>query len=98
MVQLHNILVGTSGPDKGKLNITWTARDKNLARDPIKLSYAEQLAGPWTAIAEKLPNTGRYIWTMPDGVPFQFHLKVEANDLAGNVGESVTDSLVKVDL
>jgi hypothetical protein len=98
VVHLHNILVGTNGPDKGKLNITWTARDDNMARDPIKLSYAEQLAGPWTTVKEKLPNTGQYIWQMPDGVPFQFHLKVEATDLAGNVGEAVTDSLIKVDL
>lgn len=97
IVQLHNVLVGT-GPDKGKLNVTWTARDKNLARDPITVSYAEQLAGPWTPVAEKLPNTGRYIWAMPERVPYQFHLKVEAADLAGNVGEALTDSLIKVDL
>ncbi len=98
VVQLHNILVGTSGPDKGKLNITWTARDDNMARDPIKLSYAEQLAGPWTTIKEKVANTGQYIWPMPEGIPFQFHLKVEASDLAGNIGEAMTDSLIKVDL
>jgi hypothetical protein len=97
VVQLHNVLVGT-GPDKGKLNVTWSARDKNLGREPITLSYAEQLAGPWTPIAEKAANTGRHIWTMPERVPYQFHLKVEAVDLAGNIGEAVTDSLIKVDL
>jgi hypothetical protein len=96
-VQLHNVLVGT-GPEKGKLNITWTARDQNMARDPITLSYAEQLAGPWTPIAEKQPNTGRYIWSMPERLPYQFHLKVEAIDRAGNTGEASTDSLIKVDL
>ncbi len=97
VVQLHNVLVGT-GPDKGKLNITWTARDKNLGRAPITLSFAEQISGPWTPIAEKLPNNGRHIWQMPERVPYQFHLKVEATDLAGNVGEALTDSLIKVDL
>jgi hypothetical protein len=97
VVQLHNVLVGT-GPDKGKLNVTWTARDKNLGRDPMTLSYAEQLSGPWTPIAEKISNTGRHIWTMPERVPYQFHLKVEATDLAGNVGDAVTESLIKVDL
>lgn len=97
VVQLHNVLVGT-GPDKGKLNVTWTARDKNLGRDPITLSYAEQLTGPWTPLAEKLPNSGRYIWSMPERVPYQFHLKVEAIDQAGNIGEALTDALIKVDL
>jgi hypothetical protein len=97
VVQLHNVLVGT-GPDKGKLNVTWSARDKNLGKEPITLSYAEQLTGPWTAVGEKLPNSGRHIWTMPERVPYQFHLRVEATDLAGNIGEALTDSLIKVDL
>ena len=97
LVQLHNVLVGT-GPDKGKLSVTWTARDKNLSREPITLSYAEQLTGQWTAIAEKLPNSGRHIWTMPERLPYQFHLKVEAIDQAGNIGEAATESLIKVDL
>lgn len=96
-VKLHNVLVGT-GAEKGKLSVTWTARDKNLQPQPIKLSYAEQLTGPWQTVAEKLPNTGRHIWIMPANVPYQFHLKVEAVDQAGNVGEAVTDSLIKVDL
>ncbi len=97
LVQLHNVLVGT-GPDKGKLNITWSARDKNLERDPISLKYAEQLGGDWRTIATRLPNNGRFIWTMPNEVPYQFHLKVEAIDMAKNIGEAVTDSLIKVDL
>jgi hypothetical protein len=98
VVQLHNVLVGT-GTDKGKLTVTWAARDKNLAREPITLSYAEQPTGPWKTIAEKLKNDGRYVWTMPgEGVPYQFHVRVEAADTAGNVGEAVTDALIKVDL
>ena len=97
-VQLQNVLVG-NGPDKGKLSINWSARDKNLGREPITLSYAEQPTGPWRTIADKLPNTaGRYVWTMPDAIPYQFYVKVEAIDLAGNIGEAITDGLIKVDL
>jgi hypothetical protein len=96
-VKILPIAVGT-GLDKGKLNITWSASDKNLATNPITLSYAEQFSGPWKSIANKLPNSGQYIWTMPDNVPYQFHLKVEAVDRAGNIGDAVTDSLIKVDL
>jgi hypothetical protein len=100
VVQLQGVVVG-QGADKGKLFIGWTAQDKNLGqKNAITISYAEQATGPWRPIAaEKLANTGRYVWTMPpEGVPYQFLLKVEAVDRAGNVGEAVTTELVKVDL
>jgi hypothetical protein len=97
VVTLQNVTVGR-GPDKGKLSIFWTAHDKNLGGEPITLSYAPQPAGPWTPIAAKIPNTGRYLWAMPEPVPYQFLVRVEASDLAGNIGEAVTPNLVKVDL
>jgi hypothetical protein len=97
LVSLQNVLVG-QGPDKGKLTVHWTARDKNLGRDPIAISYAEQAGGPWTPIVEHIQNTGRYVWSMPERVPYQFLVRVEAADLAGNVGEAVTPTMVKVDL
>jgi hypothetical protein len=97
LVRLQNVVVG-QGTDKGKLMISWTATDKNLSREPIRLAYAEQAGGPWTPIVEHLPNSGRYVWTMPERVPYQFLVRVQAADLAGNVGEAVTPNLVKVDL
>ena len=98
-VQLFNVIVG-QGEEKGKLTITWSARDKNLHKQPITLSYADQPTGPWRPIAQSLGNTGRYVWTMPSekDMPFQFFVKVEAIDQAGNVGEAVTEQAVKVDL
>ncbi len=97
VVQLHNVTVG-NGPDKGKLTVTWSARDKNLHKKPITMSFGEKETGPWTTFAEHLDNSGRHVWTMPKEVPYQFFVKVEAVDLAGNVGEAITDGLVKVDL
>jgi hypothetical protein len=98
VVKLLSVVVGT-GVDKGKLTATWDANDKNLAATPITLSYAKTADGPWERFAEKLPNNGRYVWTLPDNnLPYQFHVKVEAADLAGNVGEAITPELVKVDL
>jgi hypothetical protein len=97
VVQILDVQVG-QGPDKGKLTITWTAQDKNLAQSPITLSYAQQATGPWTTIAEHLVNTGRYVWQMPEQIPYQFYVRVQAVDLAGNVGEAITRDLVRVDL
>lgn len=96
-VHIQSVAVG-QGKDKGKLSVSWAARDKNLTREPIKISYAENTLGPWTAMVENQPNTGRYIWSMPERVPYQFYVKVEAADQAGNVGEAVTEQMVKVDL
>jgi hypothetical protein len=98
VVEFTGVLIG-KGTDKGKLTISWRASDKNLGDTPITLSYAATLDGQWTPIYGKLPNTGSYIWSMPVGVsmPWQFYVKVEATDLAGNVGEAITPGLVKVD-
>ena len=52
----------------------------------------------WTPFARTQDNTGRYVWRMPPGVPYQFHVRVEATDRAGNVGTAETTEPVKVDL
>jgi hypothetical protein len=98
-VKLLSVVVGT-GADKGKLTVAWDARDKNLAAAPISLSYAKSADGPtWERFAEKIANSGRHVWTLPgENLPYQFHIKVEAADLAGNIGEAITPELVKVDL
>jgi hypothetical protein len=86
------------GPETGKLTITWKATDKNLARNPISLSYSKEPEGPWTPIESGLPNVGSHVWRIPTGVPYQFYVQVEAIDKAGNIGKRKTQELVKVDL
>jgi len=97
VVQIQGVTVG-QGADKGKLFVTWSARDKNMAQSPIAISYGEQQTGPWTPIAEHQANTGRYVWTIPEHVPYQFYVRIEARDRAGNTGDAITPQMVKVDL
>ncbi|MBI3823907.1 MAG: hypothetical protein HY289_14660 [Planctomycetes bacterium] len=97
VVQILDVHVG-HGVDKGKLTVGWNARDKNFGSHPIRLSFAEDREGPWKTVADRLANTGKHVWKMPDGLPFQFYLRIEAVDLAGNVGEAVTFDKIKVDL
>jgi hypothetical protein len=97
VVQLQDVIVG-EGVDKGKLIITWSAQDKNLSQQPITLSYGEKADGPWVPIMEKMANLGRYVWTMPQQVPYQFYVRVQAFDLATNVGTAVTPQMIRVDL
>jgi hypothetical protein len=97
IVHMGSVEVGR-GPEAGRLAISWTATDKNLGPRPMTLSYSEQSGGPWSPIASTVENTGRYIWQMPSGVPYRFHVRVEATDRAGNVGSADTSAPVIVDL
>ncbi len=97
VVKMGKVEVGR-GDDTGKLFISYLANDKNLSQRPITLSYATTHDGPWTPIHAELENTGRFTWQMPSDLPFEFFVKVEATDKAGNVGADQTQGTVKVDL
>jgi hypothetical protein len=96
-VRLTGCTVGT-GTDADSLTITWKATDKHLGERPISLSYAEQADGPWSSIAANVENTGSYLWKMPSNVPQRLMVRLEATDLAGNVGIAQTRDPVLVDL
>jgi hypothetical protein len=85
----------------GKVNlvaIQWTARDENLGRQPIQLSYSASEAGPWLPIADQLPNTGNFDWAMPARVPPKLYLRVGATDLAGNHSTAQTPQPILLDI
>lgn len=98
-VRLLDVVVGR-GADTGNLTVTWTASDKNMGRRPITLAYATRAEGPWTAIpgAREIDNSGKYVWRMQPDVPFEFFVRVEAQDEAGNLGQDDTRQSIKVDL
>ncbi len=98
VVQLLGVDVG-QGLETGKMTIRWSANDRFLGERPIRLSYASEMNGPWLPIAETLPNDGRYVWQMPEqGLPFQMFVRIDATDLASNVGTDATPKPVAVDL
>jgi hypothetical protein len=80
------------------LLITWNASDRNLGANPITLQFAERTNGTWQTIAKELPNTGRYQWLMPPGVPYRVFLRVLASDAAGNLGVDQTPEQVVIDM
>jgi hypothetical protein len=67
------------------LTLRWRAADNNLEPRPIALFYSSRPAGPWSAIATNLENTGEYAWRVERFVPARFYLRVEARDTAGNL-------------
>jgi hypothetical protein len=97
LVRLTGCTVGT-GAEADSMTIAWKATDKHLGEKPITLSYAEQAEGPWSTIVANVENTGSYVWKMPTSVPQRLVVRMEATDLAGNVGITQTRQPVLVDL
>jgi hypothetical protein len=98
-VSIDNVVVG-QGADLGRMTVYWTASDEHLRAKPITLSYSASKDGPWTPLASQLENTRMYAVdtrTVNPKLPFQFYLRVDAVDEAGNVGSAVTPNTVKID-
>jgi hypothetical protein len=84
-------------PENHSITVLWQASDKNLSPQPITLLWARDAAGPWFPITSELENTGRFVWRLPAGLPPQVWVRVEAADLAGNVGMAQTAEAIPVD-
>ena len=100
-VNIVGVEVGR-GPDTGTLTVRWTATDPHMAANPITISYVDATAGAagqWQVMtASPIPNDGRYTWRIPEGLPPQILVRVEAVDQAGNVGSADTANPVSTDL
>ena len=82
--------------DPGTFIVSWTARDKNLAAEPIDLYYAPSMEGPWTPIAKNVKNEGRYRWSTPSDLGLTF-VRLVARDAAGNNCQVHTPQAVATD-
>jgi hypothetical protein len=95
VVQIQGVEMSlTSRPPA--LVIRWTARDRNLGPRPVTISYAESPEGPWTTLAASVPNTGRLEMPVPSKLPSCVLLRIDAVDLAGNVGSARTEQAVRI--
>lgn len=90
-VDLHRPTVELTAIESGSGNqadyliLRWRAEDDNLEPRPISLFYSTRPAGPWSAVATNLENTGEYAWRLERQVPARFYLRLEARDTAGNL-------------
>jgi hypothetical protein len=89
-VQLYPPQIGT-GPNAGKVAITWRASDLHMAPRSVSLFWRpEQTGASWQPIVESQENVGQYVWTVPPSFPARFHLRVEAIDSVGHRGWAET--------
>lgn len=98
-VKIRNVLVSPGGAIGPRVEIEWDADDRNMMPDPIVLEYApEKTSREWKSIAEKIPNSRRYVWEVADNKLFKFYIRIRAVDKASNTGEHIYDQEVIVDL
>lgn len=100
-VQVSNVTVKEE-EGVGYLTVFWKADDAFLRPLPITISLLVHPDGKeWFAVAKDLPNTGSWRQKTDDlklGERYEFALKVEAVDEAGNIGVAQWRDTVKVDL
>jgi len=104
MVDSSSPLVTVSYPNGGELikggattTITWHATDEGsgIADNSIALYY--NAGATDVLIAENLPNTGSYNWTVPTIDSKQVKIKVRARDNVGENGEDLSDGTFEID-
>jgi hypothetical protein len=95
-VQLGEVTASVQGKTQ-HVSFKWQAVDKNLGRQPVTLSYAEKPEGPWKVLAANLDASGTYKWQVPEGMPPRVLIRVEAADMAGNVGQVVSSKPIVLD-
>jgi hypothetical protein len=81
----------------GKLELSWIATDKNLAGRPVTVLYAEQPNGPWLPLIANLESSGMLLKKLPASMPKRFLVRVEAIDIAGNLGADQTHEFLGVE-
>lgn len=95
-VKIASALYG-KGKESGSLVIEYRASDDYFSERPITLLYSQTPTGPWTTIATGVRNNGRYGWPADPNLPTSIFLKIEAHDLAGNVGVNQLDLPIDVE-
>lgn len=77
-----------------KYTVTWTATDAYLRNTPIAIRWSRDGSGTFETVAENLPNSGSFEWTVPRDMTQTGVLKVEALDKAGNLGSAESTAII----
>jgi hypothetical protein len=85
-VMMSEVKLGT-GDENGQLVLKWSSEAKHLGPNPVSLYWAPSTSGPWALGATGMKSTGTARWAVPQDAGSKFFLKLEATDLAGNVGK-----------
>jgi len=81
----------------GNLDVYWNVADKNIAAEPITLSYRTRANENWKPMTPKMKNSGSYHWPISRDLAAQYFVRLEATDRAGNVSTCETTNPILVD-
>ncbi len=77
-----------------KYAIKWDATDPYLKAAPITIQWSRDGKDTFETVAENLPNSGSFEWTVPKDMTVTGQLRILATDKAGNVGSLVSDNIL----
>ncbi len=96
-------LVNVTSPNGGEVwhaydeeYITWETTEGDDPVDYIQLSYSTDNGFSWEAIASDLPDTGSYLWDIPNANSDECLVRVRAFDTVGRVGEDESDGIFEM--
>ena len=75
--------------------IQWEASD-NTGVAGIKLEYSGDGGTSFTLIADGLPNTGNYAWTVSDLASINARIRITATDFSENTKQGLSDAFIIV--
>jgi hypothetical protein len=86
------------GLTHNQVQFSWVLVDADLPELPVMISRAYSPTGPWEPISGWVENSGRYIWTVEQSIDRPIYIRLEARDLAGNIGKADSDQPLQIDL
>ncbi len=95
--KLGNLTQG-QGLTQNQVQFNWVLTDADLPEQSVLISRAYSPTGPWEPISSWVENTGRYIWTVDQTIDRPIYVRLEARDLAGNIGKADSDQPLHIDL
>ena len=75
-------------------DITWKVSDPHLHSTPVTIRWSRTGDKTFTTIAEHVPNSGSYRWSVPKEMTATGVIEIIAWDRANNVGSTQVESLV----
>lgn len=81
-----------------QIQFSWVLIDADLPEQPVMLSRAYRPTGPREFISGWIENTGRFNWAVDQAIDRPSDIRLEARDLAENIGQVDADQPLQIDM
>lgn len=77
--------------------ILWSSRGEGVEKAPASIELSRGEGGEWEMVATDLPNSGRYLWTLPKEDGPSFRLRVTLHEEGGRTISVVSSGAFGID-